>query len=207
MEVRVPKYGVGLLFVALSAVAGCDRAAVSVTAPAGDAGGGSMQSSFAAEPAAVRPEFVATAGCTGHPAFIARVSVVVGGGPHDVIVRGLRFGFTDRFGAGSLPTIIPIPSISSPAPTSSLPSASPIPSTSPIPIPGIAALPGASPIPIRGASPINGLLVPNGTYRSLPFLLRFGCGVLGDGTLVITADAADRNGLFGTSNVRVRIGS
>ncbi|MEO5896434.1 MAG: hypothetical protein ABIS06_12095 [Vicinamibacterales bacterium] len=83
-----------------------------MTAPAGDAGGGSMQSSFAAEPAAVRPEFVARAGCAGHPAFIARVCVVVGG-PHDVIVRGLRFGFTDRFGAGSLPEIIPIPSLSS----------------------------------------------------------------------------------------------
>lgn len=200
MELRVPKYGVGLLFVALSAAAGCDRAAVSVTAPAGDAGGGSMQSAFAADPAAVSPEFVTTAGCTDHPAFHARVSVVVGG-PQDVIVRALRFGFTDRFGAGTLPEIIPIPSPTSPHPAPSLPDASPI------PIPGAAVLPGASPIPIPGAPPINGLFVPTGTRRSLPFLLRFGCGVLGDGTLVITADAADRNGRLSTSNVRVRIGS
>ena len=200
MQLQATKYGAGLLFVALAITAGCDRVAVSVTAPGGDAGGGSMQSSFAAEPATVSPEFVNTPGCTGHPAFIAQLSLVVGG-PHDVIVRGLRFGFTDRFGAGSLPEIIPIPS------RASLPPAPSLPGGSPIPIPGSAALPGASPIPIPGAPPIDGLFVPNGTYRSLPFRLRFGCGVLGDGTLVITADTADRNGRFSTSNVRVRIGS
>jgi hypothetical protein len=200
MELQATKYGAGLLFVALCSVAGCDRTALSVTAPSEGAAGGSLQSSFAAEPAAVMPEFVASPGCSSHPAFIARVSVVVGG-PQDVIVRSLRFGFTDRFGAGTLPDIVPIPSLQSPAPAPSLPAASAI------PIPGVASLPGATAIPIPGASPINGVLVPNGTSRSLPFLLRFDCGGAGDGVLVITGDAADRNGRFSSFNVRVRVGS
>jgi len=201
MKLLVHKYGVGLLFLALLVLAACDGAPVTVTAPAGDSGGGSMQSAFAAEPATIRPEFFPTPGCPGRPAFFARVSVVIGGSDA-VILRGLRFGFTDRFGAVTLPEILLIPSLTSPAPEPSPPGGSPI------PLPGIAALP-ASPIPIPtpGASSINGLLVPNGIRRSLPFLLRFGCGVLGDGTLVITADAADRNGRFSTSDVRVRIGS
>ncbi len=41
--------------------------------------------------------------------FGAGVSVVFSG-DHDVILRGLRFSFVDRFGVTTLPQVIPMPS-------------------------------------------------------------------------------------------------
>jgi hypothetical protein len=194
-----PKYGLLLLFLPLVAAAACDRTELTLTGPAPSALL-PLQSSFSAEPRSILPEFLPTGSCVTRPAFGLRLSVIIGGG-EVVILRGLRFGFNDRFGASAFPDVFPIASLSAP------PVQSPgIPTSSPISLPGIAALP-ASPIPIPGSSPIDGILIAAGTSRTLPFFLRFGCGLVPDGTLVITADAADANGRFETPQMRVRVGS
>lgn len=201
MSTRVPKYGLLLLFPGLVIAAACDRAEVSATAPSPTSAVFQLQSSFIVEPATVRPELLHTASCVARPAFGARISIIVRGA-HDVIVRGVRFRFTDRFGATAQPEVIPIPSLSSsilPAPT--------IPTSSPIPIPGIAPLPGTSPIPIPGASPVDGLFIPAGTPRRLPFFLRFGCSIVADGILRISIEAGDASGRFETSEFSARLAS
>jgi hypothetical protein len=84
----------------------------------------------------------------------------------DVVLSGLRFQFIDLVGTRTLPEVIRLPSPSS--------AATSLPSASPVTLPGIAALP---PLPV--SSPI-------------PFFARFGCGVVPDGTLVITGNLDGR---------------
>jgi hypothetical protein len=193
-------YGVPLLFVLLVTTTACSDTDAGVTGPAPVLATSSVQASLALEPLSVRPEFLHAGSCVGRRPFGVRIGLRVRGG-HDVILRGLRFSFVDRFGATSLPQVIPIPSLSAP-----LPQASTIPTASPVPIPGIATLPGASPIPIPGSSPINGLVFPAGTSRVLPFFVRFGCGVVPEGFLFVAADAGDSSGSVSTSELRVRVG-
>lgn len=192
--------GMCLLFGLLVATTACTRTDAGVTGPATVVQTSSVRSSLGVEPSSVQPEFLPGGSCAGRPAFGARVGVVVRG--NDVILRDLRFSFTDRFGATTRPRVIPIPSLSTPIPPPST-----LPAGSPVPIPGIAPLPGASPIPIPGASPINGLFFAAGTSRVLPFAVLFDCGVFPAGSLIIAADAGDRSGRFSTSELRVRIGS
>ena len=200
MSTRFPNSGLTLLFLVLVATAACDRAEVRVTAPAPASSGTAVQSSFTVEPLTVRPEFLQTASCVSHPAFGVRVVIIVGGA-HDVILRELRFGFTDRFGGNRFPDVIAMPSLSAPVPPTST-----LPTTSAIPFPGMATLPGASPIPIPGSSPVHGLFVPGGASRALPYYLRFACGVASKGTLLISAAAGDRSGSSEPIERSVRIG-
>lgn len=200
MSTRVPMYGRFLLFLALVTAAACERANGSITAPSGLTVS-SLQSFFAAEPLTIRPELLHSALCGSRPPFSGRVSIIVQGGP-GVILREVQFNFTDRLGRSALPEVTPIFGVSAPA----IP-ASTIPTASPIPFPGNPVLPGASPIPIPGSSPVHGIFIQAGSSRTLPFDLRFGCGVVPDGTLLIRADAADRSGRFDTAVLRVRIGS
>lgn len=196
-------YGVPLLFVLLVATTACSGTDAGVTGPAPVLETSSVQSSLGVEPLSVRPEFLHGGSCVGRRPFGARVGVVVGG-RQDVILRGLRFSFLDRFGARSVPQVMPIPSLSTPIP---VPQPSSLTSASPVPVPGIAALPGMSPIPRPNAPPVNGVIFAAGTSQVLPFFVWFGCGVFPDGSLIIHADAGDRSGRFTTSELRVRIGS
>ena len=170
---RLPSYAPVLLFMAILMTTGCDRAADPPTTPAAvDA----PRSALTAEPEAVKPEFVSSAGCITRPAFFVRIWIRLHG-TTGIFVHGLRFHFVDDFGTRVLPEVMPIPS---PASTPSS-----IPTSSPVPVPGIAALP--SPFPPAG---------------SVPFFVRFGCGVFPEGTLFINADH-ERGG----SSMRIRIGS
>ena len=110
-----------------------------------------------------------------------------------MILRGLRFSFVDRFGATTLPQVVPVPSPLE------------IPTTTPVTLPGIAALPGLSPITMPGSTPITGLIFAGGTSNVLHYFVHFGCGVVPDGVLIISADAGDRSGRFSTSELRVRV--
>ena len=73
-----------------------------------------------------------------------------------------------------------------------------------MPRPGATSLP-TSPIPIPGTSPLTGVAVAAGASRSLPFFLRFGCGVVPEGTLFVATDIAD-DGARSTTQLRVRVG-
>jgi hypothetical protein len=201
MTTSLPKYGVSLLFMLLVATTACGRTDAVPTAPTPTLATSSVQSAFGVEPLSVMPEFLHDGSCVGSRRFGARLGLSVRGG-RDVILRGLRFSFVDRFGARSLPEVIPIPSLSAP-----LPQALTIPTASPVPIPGVAPLPGTSPIPIPGSSPVIGLVFPAGTSRVLPFFVRFGCGVVPEGFVFIAAEAADDAGNFSTSELRVRVGA
>jgi len=190
MYARFPTYAPVLLFLALTATAACDRLDVTATSPEPVTG---LKASLTAEPSSVRPEFLPSLSCPTRPGFGIRVVVIISGG--DVILRAIRFGFTDRLGDLAFPQVFPTPSLSS-ASTS-------FPSSSPIPIPGAAPLPGSSVIPIPGALPIEGLLVSGS--RSLPFSLTFGCGLVPEGTITISAETATRNGSSGTSQLIVPV--
>jgi hypothetical protein len=134
-----------------------------------------VQTSITAEPRSVQPEFLTSPACVGRRPFGARVTVIVEG-RDGLILRDLRFAFVDRFGTRTLPEVIPIPTASSS-----------IPSSSPISIPGVAALPSASPV-----------------LGPLPFFVRFGCDVIPEGTLIITAEAVGR--AMEATEMRVQIG-
>jgi hypothetical protein len=92
----------------------------------------------------------------------------------DVVLNGLRFQFIDLVGNRTLPEVIRLPTPAS--------AATSLPSASPVTLPGIAALP---PLPVSGV---------------MPFFARFGCGIVPEGTLVITGDLNGR-----TEEVKVTI--
>ena len=191
MYARYPTYAPVLLFLAITATTACNRGVVSPTSPTAAAG---VKASLTAEPASARAELLPGLFCPTQPGFGVRVVVIIGAG-QELILRGITFSFTDRFGDRSFPQVIPI----------ATPSATPttFPSSTPISIPGAAPLPSVSPIPIPGALPIEGLLVSGS--RSLPFFLTFGCGLVPEGTITISADTANRKGSRGTSQLMVPV--
>lgn len=198
MSMRLLRYGVPVLFLSFAA---CDRADVAVTTgPTALSSSGTIGHAFSVEPAALHPEFLPAVSCVQRSPFGTRILIVIRGGD-DVILRGVRFRFLDRFGINALPRVVPIPG-SSPftVPASTLTA------FDPIPTPGIAPLPMTPPIPIPGASPISGVLVPFGTSRSFPFFLTFSCGVASEGTLFVFIDSAGPNGGMQTSEIRARVG-
>ena len=176
---RFPTY-VSLSFCAVLLVtAACNRGGATPTSPSA----AGAKATLTAEPSIVSPEFIGGEVCPTHPRFGVRVTVFVGG--PDLIVRGIRFGFADRFGRSALPEVIFLPAGSSPL----LPNG-------PVPFgrPGFSTLPNSSPIPIPGAPPINGVLVPERAALSLPFFLRFPCDLFPEGTLTVTGELSDRSG-------------
>jgi hypothetical protein len=190
MHTRFPAYAPVVLFLAI-VTAACTRDAAMPTSPTPAVG---LEASLAAEPSSPRPEFLHSFDCPTRPAFAVGLTIIISG-RDDLILRAVRFAFTDRFGVRTLPDAIPVPSSVS----TSLPVATPI------TMPAARPLPGSSPIPIPGSSPIQGLLVSAGASRSLPFFLRFGCGLIPDGTIVITADTADTNGRSGAAELKIFI--
>lgn len=188
MSVRLPTYAaISLVLVFLTSPA-CSPNSITPTSPNTT----TNLKSLSAEPEMVRPEFVSNPSCLTHQAFGVRLIVIIGG--EDLIVRGIRFGFTDRFGNRSLPDVF-----------STTAGSTSIPSSGPVPFPGAAVLPNVSAIPIPGSSPITGMLVPDAQRLSLPFFLRFGCDVFPEGTIVITLDTADTVGRPGTREVNVAV--
>jgi hypothetical protein len=199
MPVRFCKYGVVLAFLMLGATTGCERARETVAGPSSLSASLRMESTFGFEPAMLRPESIPDSSCGPQPRFATRIVVIVNG--DGVIVRGLKFRFTDRLGVNGLPRVIPIPG---PSPLS-VP-ASAIPPLSPIPTPGVAPLPTTSAIPIPGGSPVNGLMVPAGSARRLAFFLRFDCGVEPRGTVFIDAEVTESDGATRSPAFRVALG-
>ncbi len=195
MSIRLPYLGLPALILTLVTTVACDGTNSSVTAPA--AGRPDVNAFLSAEPATLRPEALPGA-CPGVPGFGTRVGVIVRG-TQDLILRDLQFRFIDRTGARVVPDVF-FSSMSTALPESA------IPTSSPIPFPTPTTLPGASPIPIPGSTPVQGILVTGGRPLRFPIFLRFGCGVIGDGTLVIAADATDTSGRSTPSELRVRIG-
>ena len=122
-----------------------------------------FETALTAEPLSARPEFLPGV-CAGRPAFGVRVFISLRG--RDLALSGLRFQFIDVVGTRTLPEVIRLPSPSS--------AAASLPSASPLTVPGIAALP---PLPVTGV---------------MPFFARFGCGVVPEGTLVISGDLHGR---------------
>ncbi len=190
MDVRFPRYAPVVLFLFAAAVAGCDSNAASPTTPAALV---QRNSAVTVEPLVVHPEFLHADSCTGRSPFGLRLRVILSGG-RDLVLRGLRFRLTDRFGTSALPEVIPIPAGSEAA----------LPSPLSMPRPGATSLP-TSPIPIPGSSPLTGVAVAAGSSQSLPFFLRFGCDVVSEGTLLVATDIADGDG-HSTSQLRVRVG-
>jgi hypothetical protein len=180
MPVRFPAYVPVLLIVGFGATIGCGDGSIAVTTPGSIAG---VTAAMTAEPAAARPQFLQTSTCPGRPAFGLGLTItIVADG--DVILQRLRFAFTDRFGTRSLPDVF---SSAIPAPSAA------IPVSGPIPIPPAATLPGSPPVGVPGAAQIENLNIGRGASRSLPFFLRFGCGVVPDGVLIVSGDTNGAN--------------
>ena len=137
----------------------------------------SFQTSITAEPLSARPEFLPSGSCTGRPPFGVRVFINLRG--RDVVLRGLSFQFIDLVGHRTLPEVIALPS-----PTTA---ASSLPASSPVAIPGIAALP---PLP---------------QPSTVPLFARFGCGVIPEGTLIITGDVRNHDGREERQEMKVRV--
>jgi len=197
MSLRFPGYGLPLLLLALTA---CDRAATTVGAPTPVTSSATNQHAISVQPVTLRPETLPGSCVPSATPFGTRLVVSVNPGS-DVILRSLRFRFTDRRGVTALPRVTPIPG-SSPM---TMPATS-IPPFSPVPVPGGAPLTTTGPIPIPGSSSVSGLMVPGGSVRSLPFFLAFDCGVVGDGTLFIVFDTADMMGGTRSSQLTARVG-
>ena len=192
MAPRFSKYGVIVLVSVCVGTAACGS--TNVTSPTEPTA--VVSATLTAEPSNVTPEFVPLSFCTSRPAFRARVVIVVAA-HRDVILRQLRFGFTDRLGDRALP-------IATASQTTSFPS---IPNSMPIPIPGVTSIPHSTTIPIPGSPAIDGVLLTGGDSRRVPLSLEFGCGVRAAGTLNVFADMSDRRGRADSSEVRVTIGS
>lgn len=196
MSKRFPSLLLALL--ALGATIGCESARITVGGPSPVAASLTAGTTFNFEPATLRAEFIPGISCIGSPAFGTQVIVIVGG-ESSVILNGLRFRYTDRFGVTAFPNVAFSPAQSTGS-TIPLLGPIPIPATSPIP------MPGTSPISIPGASPLNDLALAAGTSR-LCFLLRFDCGVASQGTLLVQTTVSEANGKTQSSEYRVRVGS
>ena len=192
MRVRVPVYTPAFLILGLAGVTACGDSPAP-TSPSAAAG---LGASLTAEPLSARPEFLPGFSCPGRPAFGVGLTVIVAARNYDVILQRLRFTFSDPRGGRALPEVFPT---SMPTPSSS------IPSTSPIPMPGAIGLPTTPPVGVPGSPPIQDLPILRGASRSLPFFLRFGCDVVPEGTLVVTADTRDSSHTLRTAEIRVPV--
>lgn len=197
MSLRFPRYGLPLVFLALTA---CDRAASTVGAPTPIPLNAPHQHAISIEPTTLRPETLPGSCVPRATPFGTRLIVSVNG-DSDVILRSLRFRFTDRLGVSAFPRVMAIPGGS----PMTMPATS-IPPFSPIPVPGGAPLTMTGPIPIPGSSTVNGLMIPGGSARALPFFLAFDCGVVNQGTLFILFDTADLSGGLHSSELTARVG-
>lgn len=191
MYARLPKY-VPLFLVSALAVSACG--ADNVTSPT-DPAPVAQKVAFTAEPDTIVPEFFPTRSCSRFSPFGGSF-VIVARSRDDVFLRGMRLHFLDRLGNQSFPHVVPFQGTSSALQFNSGPVTLPTSSAVPTPV---------NTIPIPGASGLDPLLVEHGFSRTLPFVLRFGCGIPADGTVVVDFEVSDRRGRSGTSQVRVRL--
>jgi hypothetical protein len=163
-----------------------------------------VTATMTAEPMVVTPEFVPNASCRTVPAFRTSLVVVVAG-DRDLILRNLRFSFTDRLGGTTLPVVIAVVTTSV---LTSVPNSMPVPmpNTSPITIPGTMPIPGSSAVAVPGSPAVDGVVVLAGTSRRLPLVLEFGCGVPSAGSLTVIAEMMDRDGTPRNQRTTVRLG-
>lgn len=191
MYARLPKY-VPLFLVSALAVTACSQG--NITSPT-EAAPVSQKVAFTAEPDTIVPEFFPTRSCSPFSPFGARFVIVVRS-HDDVFLRGMRLHFVDRLGNQIVPHVVPFQGSSSALQFNSGPVT--IPTSSAVPTP-------VNTIPIPGASGLDPLLVQHSFSRTLPFVLRFGCGIPADGTVFVDFDVSDRRGRSETSQVRVRL--
>ena len=154
-----------------------------------------------AEPMTATPEFLPLSFCAKGPPFSIRLLVTIGSGGDIVIVRRMRFDFTDRFGDSAAPVVTRTSTGRSDSTLPSVPVPVPLPTSSPVNIPT------SSPIPIPNSLPFQDTRFLPGDSQTVPTVLQFGCGVEPNGTLIISVDTAGVRGTSGTSHVSVRIGS
>ena len=183
---NVRKFGVPLLFLSLLTAVACGRGSSAATAPSALATQGTSSVVLSADPSALRFEAITDPSCRPGDGRGTRLVLVISGDAGASLL-GLRFHFTSDGGATVFPTVTPIPGAS----PMTVP-ANAIPPLSPIPVPGVAPLPTSMPIPLPQP-------------QRLPFFLPLGCAPLPAGVLVATADVADRLGIAGTSELRVRV--
>ena len=189
MRRRLPSVGVLLPCLLLAATLGCDQTAM-VSTPTGPSplnANVTVGASFGVEPSVLTPE-VLPGGCSGgHTPFGVRL-VVTMRGDHDIYIRGMHFSYTDRFGARALPSLMPIPSLSTPFPSGTM-----LPTSAPVEVPGFASFPEA------------GVLAPGGSRHAFPYLMRFNCGVVPGGTIIVVIETSDRQGKAEKSELRVAV--
>jgi hypothetical protein len=190
MRARFRVCALALLIVTLVSAAGCSDESGSPAAPLPVAGAGA---SVTAEPLSIRPEVLSQFPCPGQPAFGLGVTIVVTSHDRNVVLQSLRFALTDPSGAVEVPDVFP----------ALLPVSSP--SARTFPIPGEALLPGSPPVGVPGSSPVRNVTIASGSPRSLPFFLRFACGIVPGGTLLVTAETTDARGAIRTSDVRIAV--
>ena len=188
MNVRLPTYVVILLVLVGLPFAACNRSTPGLTSPDANT---NLKVALMTEPQSLRPEFLRDSPCPTHPPFGVRLTVIVGG--DDLIVRNVRFGFLDRSGVRRTPEVF-----------ATQEGVASIPTSPPIPF-GSSTLPNASPIPIPNASPITGVLLSQGRRLALPFFLRLPCGVLSEGSVIVSVDGADTIGRLNTTELRVPV--
>ena len=190
MPRKLPSFGVLVPCLLLAATLGCDQTAmvITTTGPTPLTATVSAGASFGVEPSMLTPEILPGA-CGDHSPFGLRLVVTVRG-DHDVTIRRMHFSYTDRFGARALPSIMPIPTLSTP-----FPSGVTLPTSAPVQVPGFASFPEA------------GVVVPRGSRHGFPYLMRFGCEVVAGGTIIIVIDTSNQQGTVETSELRVRVGS
>jgi hypothetical protein len=197
MYARLPKY-VALFLLSAFLASGCGNTNEGASPTTPTEVRGSM--GISAEPEVVTPEFLPSPFCARFRPFGARILIVVRPG-RDLVLRGVRFHFIDRFGVRAVPTAIPLVT------TTSGPSGTP---GSTIPVPGSATIPipGSSTIPIPGSpSSFDPLMILGGSQQTLPFFLQFDCGVPADGTVFVNVDTTNGSGSPQTSQLRVEIRS
>ena len=196
MSTRLSKYiSVTLLPAAVLTTACGDTNSVSPTAPIAV-----TSALVTADPMTVTPEFLPLSFCPEGPPFSVRLQITIGSGGDIVVVRRVRFDFTDRFGDSATPVVT---RTSTRLPESNLPS---VPVPVPLPTSSPVNIPTSSPIPIPDSLPFQDTRVLPGDSSTVPTVLHFGCGVDPNGTLIVSVDTTDSRGASGTSQVRVRVG-
>ena len=175
-----------LLILAIAGAAGCSDDAGNPVAPPPVVG---LGPSITAEPQSPRPEFLPQFPCPAQPVFGLGLTIVVNSHDREVALQALRFTLIGLSGARALPDVF----------------AASLPLSRPIPIPSPATLPGSPPVGVPGSTPIRNVAIGSGSARSLPFFLRFACGTVPEGTLVVTAETTDAMGAIRTSELRVAV--
>lgn len=184
---RSHRYGLLLVSFALVTAFACSTNSSSATSPTALTAESGGQYSLTAEPVMLRPEFLPDVPCSSSRAFGTRVIVVVSGGS-GVLVRGLRFRFTDRFGVRVFPQVRVIPG------------------SSPMTIP-VTMIPPLMGIPIPGQAPAPPSTMSQASNaQRFPFFLTFGCGLSTNGVVSVSTDTIDGTGRAETREIRVPLG-